>query len=588
MNKKVLVLAPHPDDELLIAGALIYTLKRKRYDITVAYFTNGDSALGQGTVRIQEAIDALNVLGVREKDIIFLGYGNGWKNGKHIYNLPDGREAVSYADKRETYCVEGHPEYCMLKTGKHHRYTRQNAEEDIRALIMDIHADLIICVDFDSHADHRALSLFFEEAMADILRNNGSYTPIVLKKFAYAGMSSAKWDYYYTPMLETQPGYKEELFDQRYECDNPVFLWNDRLQLKVHRRTRTRYIGRNILYKAALKHKSQKFHNRVGAFANADMVYWQRRTDSISYRAHVSATSGRADYVNDFKMIDCPNVLCGLDGVEMLRNCARIPDKSDKSQKLFFDFTVPVRISKVHLYENFRPHENIYKAQLIFDTGTVIVIHDIDHKGRKTEVVFETQYDVKHMEFQILNSEGTECGLTELEIYEDNNEQDIPLELYVRPKKKSRIIENNIDILFERRLHNIVVNHSKESWYYRMYHLLLRWDETGNDKIVRWLRQNQYLNAAIYGMGDLGRKLYRDLKTTEICVKFAMDQFAGSMMADIPVVRLDLFAVMPDVDVIIVTVTQSYESIKKDLISHGCDPAKVISLQQMIEEATYI
>ena len=138
MNKKVLVLAPHPDDELLIAGALIYTLKRKRYDITVAYFTNGDSALGQGTVRIQEAIDALNVLGVREKDIIFLGYGNGWKNGKHIYNLPDGREAVSYADKRETYCVEGHPEYCMLKTGKHHRYTRQNAEEDIRALIMEI------------------------------------------------------------------------------------------------------------------------------------------------------------------------------------------------------------------------------------------------------------------------------------------------------------------------------------------------------------------------------------------------------------------------------------------------------------------
>lgn len=102
---------------------------------------------------------------------------------------------------------------------------------------------------------------------------------------------------------------------------------------------------------------------------------------------------------------------------------------------------MPVRISKVHLYENFRPHENIYKAQLIFDTGTVIVIHDIDHKGRKTEVVFETQYDVKHMEFQILNSEGTECGLTELEIYEDNNEQDIPLELYVRPKKKAESLK---------------------------------------------------------------------------------------------------------------------------------------------------
>ncbi|KAI4441743.1 PIG-L family deacetylase [Schaedlerella arabinosiphila] len=588
MNKRLLVLAPHPDDELLIAGALIYTLKKKHYDITVAYFTNGDSSSGQGIVRIQEAIDALNVLGVREKDIQFLGYGNGWKNGKHLYNLPDGKEGVSYADKRETYCIEGHPEYRMLKSGKHHRYTRQNAKEDIRELLLDIRADIIICVDFDSHADHRALSLFFEEAMADILRNNGSYTPIVLKKFAYAGMGSAKWDYYYSPMPETQPGFREELFDQRYECDNPVFVWNDRIQLKIHRRTRTRHISSNILYKAALKHKSQKFHNRVGTFANADMVYWQRRTDSISYQARITATSGRADYVNDFKMIDCPDILCGLDGVGMLKNCAWIPDRSDSIQKLFLDFQRPVRVSKVHLYENFLPHENILKAQLTFDTGLVVDIRDIDHKGRKTEVIFDTQYDVKHMEFQILESEGAEYGLTELEIYEDDNEQDIPLELYKSPKKKSRNIENDLDILWERKRHNIVINHTKDSWYYRMYHLLIKWNAVGNDRLVRWLQQKQYKNAAIYGMGDLGRKLNHDLKTTDICVKYAMDQYAGSMTADIPVVCLALFADMPEVDVVIVTVTQSYKSIKKDLISNGCNAAKIVSLQQILDEAIYI
>ena len=588
MSNRVLVLAPHPDDELLIAGALIYTLKKKQYDITVAYFTNGDSSSGQGIIRIQEAIDALNVLGVREKNIQFLGYGNGWKNGKHLYNLSDGEEAVSYADKRETYSIEGHPEYCMLKYGKHHRYTRQNAKADIRELLLDIRADIIICVDFDSHADHRALSLLFEEAMADILRNNGSYTPIVLKKFAYAGMGSAKWDYYYSPMLETQPGFREELFDQRYECDNPVFVWNDRIQLKTHRRTRTRHMSSNVLYKAALKHKSQKFHNRVGIFANADMVYWQRRTDSISYQARITATSGRADYVNDFKMIDCSDILCGLDGVGMLQNCAWIPDRSDSIQKLFLDFQRPVRVSKVHLYENFLPYENILKAQITFDTGLVVIVRDIDHKGRKTEVVFDTQYDVKHMEFQILESEGSEYGLTELEVYEDDNEQDISLELYKRPKKESRNIENDLDILWERKRHNITVNHIKDSWYYRMYHLLIKWNAVGNDRVVRWMQQNQYKNAAIYGMGDLGRKLNRDLKTTNICVKYAMDQYAGSMTADIPVVCLDLFADMPEVDVIIVTVTQSYKSIKKDLISNGCKAAKIVSLQQILDEAIYI
>ena len=107
---------------------------------------------------------------------------------------------------------------------------------------------------------------------------------------------------------------------------------------------------------------------------------------------------------------------------------------SDSIQKLFLDFQRPVRVSKVHLYENFLPHENILKAQLTFDTGLVVDIRDIDHKGRKTEVIFDTQYDVKHMEFQILESEGAEYGLTELEIYEDDNEQDIPLELYKSPK----------------------------------------------------------------------------------------------------------------------------------------------------------
>ena len=105
MNNKVLVLAPHPDDELLIAGALIYTLHRKKYDITVAYYTNGDSVAEQGEIRIHEAMDSLKVLGIKEDKVIFLGYGNNWKNGKHIYNMADEEEAVSYAGKRDRKSV---------------------------------------------------------------------------------------------------------------------------------------------------------------------------------------------------------------------------------------------------------------------------------------------------------------------------------------------------------------------------------------------------------------------------------------------------------------------------------------------------
>ncbi|MCI9584160.1 PIG-L family deacetylase [Clostridiaceae bacterium] len=588
MNKKMLVLAPHPDDELLLAGALIYTLKKKKYDITVAYFTGDDSSAGRGAVRMREAVEALDVLGIRRDNVVFLGYGNNWKNGTHLYNMPEDHVAVSYAGRTETYGLEDHPEYCMLKSGTHRPYTRQNAKEDIRSLIMDIGADLIICVDFDSHADHRALSLLFEEVMGEILHSDETYRPIVLKKFAYAGMNSAKWDYYYSPMLETQPGYVSERLDPRYECDNPVFRWEDRIQLKTDKRTRTRHISSNILYKAACRHKSQKFDRRVGTFANADMVYWQRRTDSISYRARVTATSGRADYVNDFKMIDCPNVMSSADeSVEILRDCVWIPDENDGSPTLFMDFESPVRISKVHIYENFLPRENIVKARLVFDSGKEVVIDAIDHKGRKTEVVFETQYNVRHLEFQILEREGTRCGLTELEVYEDDNEQEIPLERYQKPENPVRNIEYDLDIILEKKFHGIAVNHSKEGYYYDMYQMLRMWDNTGNDRIVNWLRQRRYTDVAIYGMGDFGRKLHRDLESAGVRVVYTMDQYAGSMAAGVPVVRSDIFEEMPAVDAVIVTVIHSFAAVKRDLVSRGCDAGRILSLQDIINEAGY-
>lgn len=588
MNKKVLVLAPHPDDELLLAGALIYTLKKKKYDITVAYLTNGDSSANHGETRMREAIEALHVLGVKESNIIFMGYGNNWKDGTHLYNIYNNEIATSCADKKETYGLKNHPEYCMQKLGIHHQYTRSNVLEDIESIITDISADTIICVDFDAHSDHRALSLFFEEAMRDILRRDKDYKPIVLKKFAYAGISSGKWDYYHKPMLETQPGYYNERLDLRYECDNPIYRWSDRVQLKVDRKTRTRYISNNILYKAALKHKSQKFHLRVGVFANADVVYWQRRTDSISYRANVSATSGNAAYVNDFKLIDCSNILSAADeSVQILDNCVWNPELTDTNPKLFFDFEQPVNISKIYIYENFLPGENIVKAQLVFDTGKTIDINQIDHQGRKTEVVFETQYDVKHLEFHIVEHEGSKYGLTELEIYEQDNEQLIPLEKYQKPDKKSKNIENDFDILLERKVHNIVINNTKQGFYYEMYQILLNWSFVGSNQIVKWLKNKNYKKVAIYGMGDMGRKLHRDLEQSKIEVSYTMDQYAGSMTATVPLVTASQFKVMPEVDIVIVTVVQSFDVVKRELISKGCDEGKIISLKDVINEVKY-
>ena len=322
--RKLLVLAPHPDDEQALAGALIYTY-RKEYDIYVAFLTNGDSLNQNANIRIKEALSSLSILGVKKDNIIFLGYGNNWMGGIHLYNIEKG-QIVSYAGRRETYCVDGCKEYSMMKYGVHHAYTRHNMREDIKSLLLDITADIIICPDYDSHPDHRALSLLFEEIMGEILRDESIiYTPIVLKKFVYASMLNGRWDYYHEPMLETMPPYREDLLDDRYELDNPAYKWNDRIQLYVDYKTRTRYLHENILLKSAEAYSSQNLRARVGRYANADIVYWQRRTDNLLYKAKITASSGCCSLVNDFKLIDSDDILRVDESKPRLSGYAWIP-----------------------------------------------------------------------------------------------------------------------------------------------------------------------------------------------------------------------------------------------------------------------
>jgi len=174
-----------------------------------------------------------------------------------------------------------------------------------------------------------------------------------------------------------------------------------------------------------------------------------------------------------------------------------------------------------------------------------------------------------------------------LEIYEDDSEQPVPLKLYEKKQKVSKNIENTLDVVWDRKRHNIAPNHSKENDYYKMYHVLRKWNIVGNDSVVKWLCRRRYRNVAVYGMGDLGQKLNHDLESTKIHVQYAMDQYAGGMTANVPIVRSDSFLEMPEVDIVIVTVISSYDAVKKDLMSQGCSSDKIISLQQIIDDMRY-
>ena len=122
--RKALLFVPHQDDEILVGGGLLYALANAaEWNVKVIYTTNGDYYRHEACTRLQEAVHANKILGIPEENIIFLGYGDRWRE-KHIYN--SSGICISMAGYSQTYALESHPEYCYKKYGGRHEYTREN------------------------------------------------------------------------------------------------------------------------------------------------------------------------------------------------------------------------------------------------------------------------------------------------------------------------------------------------------------------------------------------------------------------------------------------------------------------------------
>lgn len=221
-DMKLLVIVPHPDDEINLAAQFILSLKGK-VETYIVYTTNGDCDQDIDNKRIQEAIDALALIGVDEDHVILMGYTCNWKSGQHIF---DSNGVVSSATgKSITNSLPTHPEYCYSKYGIHHEFTYDNYKKDLRAILEDIYPEVVICVDFDRNIDHRAASITFDKLMGEILKENNAYRPLVLKKFAYNGVWQGPRDYYSnppSPTINRQEFYYSGGF---HELESPAYTW---------------------------------------------------------------------------------------------------------------------------------------------------------------------------------------------------------------------------------------------------------------------------------------------------------------------------------------------------------------------------
>jgi LmbE family N-acetylglucosaminyl deacetylase len=168
----VLVIAPHPDDEVLLAAGVLTQAVKEGERVAVALITNGDYTCERnGYTREAETIAALSLLGVKEADVHFLGYPDGAID-KLTPTPLEPRDRMS----PEGHCIQaagtyatrgaGHTDEHALRTGEHAPWTSTALTGDLAALLARLKPrEVVLPHGIDSHPDHAATYAYFRRAL---------------------------------------------------------------------------------------------------------------------------------------------------------------------------------------------------------------------------------------------------------------------------------------------------------------------------------------------------------------------------------------------------------------------------------------
>jgi len=177
---RVLILAPHPDDEAIGCAGIIQEAVSKGADIKIVYLTNGDhnqfafivyekrltlrkgEFIHMGEVRKSEAIKAMKLLGVDSSNLIFLGYPDSgtftifrevWQERKPYKSMLTRISKVPY---KENFSF-GAP------------YKGESILADLEKILKEYKPNKIfVSHPADANADHKALYLFLQVALRDL------------------------------------------------------------------------------------------------------------------------------------------------------------------------------------------------------------------------------------------------------------------------------------------------------------------------------------------------------------------------------------------------------------------------------------
>ena len=119
----------------------------------------------------------------------------------------------------------------------------------------------------------------------------------------------------------------------------------------------------------------------------------------------------------------------------------------------------------------------------------------------------------------------------------------------------------------------------KMTVYYRLMDKWMRLKEE-NRLISDYMQQHGLKTIAIYGLGDIGKHLEKELEKSQVTVKYAIDRAGAYLTIDLDVYSPE--SELPPVDAVIVTPVMEYNDICKNLKKKVSCP--VLSVLDIIHE----
>lgn len=175
LGERVLVVATHPDDEVLVAGGTIHALRARGARVRVLLLTAGDGylraarRLGRlapdaaayrrlGELRFRESVDAAGALGVPAGDVVCLGYPDGRLTGMLDADRESSRAAAGRSGSKVV------PYEWAYRPGA--PCAGDELATDLASVLRDYGPTAVIHPDArDAHGDHSAAAAFTDAAL---------------------------------------------------------------------------------------------------------------------------------------------------------------------------------------------------------------------------------------------------------------------------------------------------------------------------------------------------------------------------------------------------------------------------------------